>query len=185
MIGTLRGNVLEIHPDFFILEVSGIGYKLRAHPGFISNLTQNTVQLAYVHEHIREDAYDLYGFSSQEELTFFEKLLSVSGVGPKVAMAICASAPLDDLRDRLMQGDVDWLSSIPGIGKKTAQKIVLELKGQLIEFGQVQSEDQEIIDALVSLGYSQNQARQVIKQIPIGSKDSSDRLRIALRFLGK
>jgi len=170
--------------DFFLFEVNGVGYRLRAHAGLLVELEKGSERLFYIHEHIREDADDLYAFSTMDELVFFERLLDVSGVGPKVALALCAAAPPDVLRAKLSQGDVDWLSSIQGIGKKTAQKIILELKGKLVEPGEAADADREVIDALVNLGYSAFQARQSVKQIPAGG-DSSERLRAALKSLGR
>ncbi|MDD5437637.1 MAG: Holliday junction branch migration protein RuvA [Patescibacteria group bacterium] len=185
MLVTLQGRITEVFLDFFILEVSGLGYRLRAHTGTLSNLSVGGDKRVYLHEQIREDAYDLYAFLSMDELEFFEKLLSVSGVGPKVAMAVCAAAPLDNLKSRLAQGDADWLASLPGLGKKTAQKIVLELKGKLVEVGVASDVDRELIEALTNLGYTAFQAREAAKKVPVETGDTSVRLRATLKLLSK
>lgn len=171
--------------DFFILEVNGLGYRLKAHTGTLSAISVGADKRVYLHEHIREDAYDLYAFLTMDELEFFEKLLSVSGVGPKVALAVCSAAPLENLRSRLAQGDVDWLASLPGLGKKTAQKIVLELKGKLVEVGVINEVDRDLIEALTNLGYTAFQAREAAKKISPETHDTSDRLRAALKLLSK
>jgi Holliday junction DNA helicase RuvA len=171
--------------DFFILEVNGLGYRLKAHTGTLSNLSVGSDKRVYLHEHIREDAFDLYAFLTMDELDFFEKLLSVSGVGPKVAMAVCAAAPLENLKTRLAQGDADWLASLPGLGKKTAQKIVLELKGKLVEVGLVNDTDREVVEALTNLGYTAFQAREAAKKVSPDVEDTSERVRSALKFLSR
>lgn len=185
MLATLYGVVTEIHLDFFILEINGLGYRLRAHSRTLAAAPAGQNIKVYVHEHIREDAYDLFAFLSLEEMVLFEKLLDVSGVGPKVAMAVCGAADLDGLRQKLVQGDVDWLASIPGLGKKTAQKIVLELKGQLVEVGAKPEADRETVAALTGLGYTAFQAREAAKQIPAEIQDPGERVRVALRYLSK
>lgn len=185
MLATLHGKVSEVFMDFFILEVNGIGYRLRAHSGTLSAISVGADKRVYLHEHIREDAYDLYAFLTMDELDFFEKLLGVSGVGPKVALAVCSAAPLENLRSRLAQGDADWLASLPGLGKKTAQKIVLELKGKLVEVGVVAESDRELVEALTNLGYTAFQAREAAKKVPLETRDTSDRLRAALKLLSR
>lgn len=184
MIGTLRGIVTDVGQDFFILDVHGVGYRLRAHTGLISGLESGKERTVYIHEHIREDSDDLFAFATMDELLTFESLLDVSGVGPKAALAVSSAASPEALRSRLAQGDVDWLASLPGLGKKTAQKIVLELKGKLVEPGNGSDADREVVDALVNLGYSAYQARQAIKNIP-DKGDSSERVRAALKSLGR
>lgn len=185
MLATLYGTVTEIHEDFFILEINGLGYRLRAHTRTLSAAPAGQKLKVYVHEHIREDAYDLFAFLSMEEMVLFKKMLDVSGVGPKVALAVCGSADLEDLHRKLVQGDVDWLVSIPGLGKKTAQKIVLELKGRLVEVGAKSETDRETIAALTGLGYTAFQAREATKQIPDEIQDSGERVRTALKYLSK
>jgi len=106
-------------------------------------------------------------------------------VGPKVSLAVCGSGTPDELRSRVAKGDVDWLSSLPGIGKKTAQKIVLELKGQLVEPGTDNAEDAEVVAALVNLGYSSSQAKDAVKALPADIKQPEARIRAALRSLSK
>jgi Holliday junction DNA helicase RuvA len=185
MLATLKGRITEIFQDFFILEINGIGYRLKAPGSLLAELTIGQETKFYVHEHIREDAYDLYAFPSLDGLDFFEQLLSVSGVGPKVALAVCSAAPLDTLRARLTQGDVDWLASLPGLGKKTAQKIVLELKGRLVEVTGNSPADRDLAEALIKLGYSNTQARDAAKDVSPDLTDPADRLRAALRLLSK
>ncbi len=185
MLGSLRGTVLEVHADFFLLEVQGVGYRVRAHTGTLAGLSSGALAFVYLHEHIREDAYELYGFTAYEELAMFELLLNVQGVGPKVSLAVCGSGTPDELRSRVAKGDVDWLSSLPGIGKKTAQKIVLELKGQLVEPGTDNAEDAEVVAALVNLGYSSSQAKDAVKALPADIKQPEARIRAALRSLSK
>lgn len=183
MIGSLRGRILEVHPGYALLEVQGVGYQLKASLHFLSSLTAGEERLVYIHDHVREDARDLYGFASHEEQHFFEKLISISGVGPKVALTILSVGSLDAVRRAVMSGDLATLTSVPGVGTKTAQKIVLELKGQLVEEQSVIGPDGEVIEALMSLGYSASQSRDALKRVDPSVTDTSTRVRLALRQL--
>ncbi len=183
MIGSLRGTVLEVHPTFALVEVGGVGYVIKGSLPMLTSLVAGEARFFYTHDHIREDAHDLFGFGSQDEQRFFEKLISISGVGPKVALTIMSAGSLDTVRRAIMSGDLSTLTSMPGVGKKTAQKIVLELKGQLVDEPGVSDEDREVVDALVSLGYSASDCRNVLKELNPEIKGTSARVREALRYL--
>lgn len=185
MIGSLRGSIVEIHPSHALLEVQGIGYVIKGSIPMLAALKVNEERRLYIHDHVREDAHDLYGFASHEELSFFEKLISISGVGPKVALTILSAGSIDTVRRAVMGGDLATLTSVPGVGTKTAQKIVLELKGQLVEDQGVSTEDREVIEALIALGYSAAQAREALKRVEASVTGTSERVREALRNLSK
>ncbi|MEO5927195.1 MAG: Holliday junction branch migration protein RuvA [Patescibacteria group bacterium] len=185
MIGSLRGKVLEVHPTFALLEVQGLGYMLKGSIPFLTGLKAGEERFVYIHDHVREDAHDLFAFASLEELRFFEKLISISGVGPKVALTILSAGSLDTVRRAIMAGDLTTLTSVPGVGTKTAQKIVLELKGQLVEDDGASGPDREFVEALVSLGYSGVQARDAIKHVSVNITETGERIREALRLLSK
>lgn len=185
MIGTLRGRVIEIQAHAALLEVGGVGYRVLAPPSVLSHMQKERETFLYIHEHIREDAHDLYGFLSQAELDLFAQLLGVSGVGPKVGMTILSVGSADTVRKGIMSGDLGLLVSVPGVGKKTAQKIILELKGQLVDEGTSAPEDREVVEALKSLGYSSAQAHEAMKAISGGMTQVSDRVREALRWLSQ
>lgn len=184
MIGSLRGKIVGIRSGSFLLEVGGVGYLVRCSGGSLSKFKVQTEQMFYIHDHLREDSHDLFGFETLDEQDLFEQLLTVSGVGPKVALTILSAGDLDTVRRAVMQGDLNFLTSISGVGKKTAQKIILDLKGQIVEQDQESSQDKEALEALVSLGYSRYQAREALKGIPL-SNDISSRIREALRILAK
>ena len=185
MIGSLRGRVLEIHVSFFLLEVGGVGYAVKAAGTMLSSLTVGEEKFVYTHDHIREDIHDVFGFSSSGELEMFQRLLSVSGVGPKVALTIMSVGSLDTIRRAVTNGDLATLTSVPGVGKKTAQKIILDLKGKLVEEEGMVPGDGEVVEALVSLGYSAQVAREILKSVPAHIVDVSARVREALKYLAK
>lgn len=183
MIASLRGRILEVHAGYFILEVGGVGYQLKAASPLISAVHVGEERLFYIHDHVREDVRDLYGFASKREQDFFEKLLNVSGVGPKVALTIMSVGSVDEVKAAVMRGDLALLTSVPGVGTKTAQKIVLELKGQLVETEGESPEEAEIIEALASLGYATQQARTALKSVPREVQDVPERIKEALKYL--
>ena len=185
MIRSLRGRIIEKDLSWIVLEVSGIGYQISVSSSALSSLRSDEDVFLHIHDHIREDSHDLFGFLSSEDLRFFDQLLSISGVGPKVAMTILSIGSADFLRQAIMSGDLATLTSVPGVGKKTAQKIILELKGQLVDPEDSLIEGKEVVEALQSLGYSANQAREALKLLPVEMKDTSERIRLALRFLSK
>jgi len=185
MIGSLRGSVIEVHPTYALLEVNGVGFSMRGSIPFLTSLVRGEERFVYIHDHVREDARELFGFASSEELHFFEKLISISGVGPKVALAILSVGSLETVRRAVMAGDLATLTSVPGIGTKTAQKIVLELKGQLVEEGGEIGADREVIEALTSLGYPMSDARDAVKRLDPSLTDTTERVREALRSLSK
>jgi Holliday junction DNA helicase RuvA len=185
MIGTLRGRALEVHDNFFILEVGGVGYAIKASSPVLSSVKAGDERLFYIHDHVREDSHDLFGFNSWSEQEFFEKLLNVSGVGPKVALTLMSSGSVGQVKAAVMKGDLALLTSVPGVGKKTAQKIVLELKGQLVESEDAVPGDSEVVEALVSLGYTAQQVRDVLKVMPTEVAGIPERIREALKYLGK
>jgi Holliday junction DNA helicase RuvA len=183
MIGSLRGQVIEIGPNWVLLEVAGVGYRVQMPTSLVALLKQDQEQFLYIHEQLREDTHELYGFLSSQDLGFFIKLLSVSGVGPKVAMTLLSMGSAETVQRAVMSGDLVSLTSLPGVGKKTAQKIILELKGQLVEEEQVPSVDRDVADALQGMGYSAVQVRDALKQISSDLTDPSERIRAALKML--
>lgn len=185
MIGSLRGRVLEISPLFALVEAGGVGYRVTASPSVLTLVKTGDEAFFYVHDHIREDSHDLYGFLKSEDLALFERLLQISGVGPKVAMTILSVGSADTVRRAIMSGDIDTMTSVPGVGKKTAQKIILELKGQLVDAESQSPEEREVTEALQALGYSGQQAREALKNLGATKANTSDRVREALRFLSK
>lgn len=183
MIVSLRGRILEKAVNWVLLEVGGIGYKIGVSPAVLGQIHQDGETFLYVHHHVREDAEDLFGFLALADLELFHKLLSISGVGPKSAMTIMSVGPADQVRKAIMSGDLAMLTSVPGVGKKTAQKIILELKGQIVEPDDQANADIDVVDALVGLGYTAQQAKDVLKHVK--SEEPSDRIREALKYLAK
>ncbi len=183
MIGSLRGRILEKGPNWLLLEVAGIGYRLKTSPAVLSSINSNGETFLYTHDHIREDAHDLFGFLSMDDLELFERLLTISGVGPKAAMTILSVGSADQVKRAIMAGDLAMLTSVPGVGKKTAQKIILELKGQLVDADTSAGPDSDVLDALVGLGYSTQQSKDVLKFVK--AEDPAEKIREALKYLSK
>ena len=190
MIATLHGKLQSRTDDALIVNVGGVGFRVRAPSGTIASLgAAGSDVLLFTHLHVREDDLSLYGFATEDELRLFEMLLTVSGIGPKVAMGVLSSAPADTLRVAIGQGNLDALTALPGIGKKTAQRLVLELKGKvdvsgLGEIGELSPMDEDVMNALINLGYSAAEATRAARSIPSNVKTVEDRVRIALQYLG-
>ncbi|HPI66812.1 MAG TPA: Holliday junction branch migration protein RuvA, partial [Candidatus Paceibacterota bacterium] len=145
----------------------------------------------WVHTAVRENSIDLYGFLDIEELSFFELLLDVSGIGPKSALSTLSVAPVSTLRKAIASGDTTYLNKVSGIGRKTAEKIIIELKDKLKEYegdiatSRVMQEERDILEALRTLGYSQDEAREAIKKIPSNMTEMNNRLKEALKIIGR
>lgn len=193
MIAFLRGVVISKKNNFLILDAGGVGYKVFVTPEILSNAEKNQTAEFFIHHQISEQAWSLFGFSTQEDLDLFGLLISVSGIGPKTALSVIASAPTQNLKLAIMNGDTDILQA-PGVGKKTAERIVLELKNkidgldimdcQATASGAFKARNDEV-EALVVLGYSIQEARVVLDSVDASVQDSSERLRLALKNLGR
>jgi Holliday junction DNA helicase RuvA len=188
MIGFIEGKIEYSTDKYVLVDVSGIGYKIYISINTFKNLPEagNKVKL-FTRLYVREDIMDLYGFLNQEDLEFFELLISISGIGPKGALNILNVASVKTLKKAIANEESSILTKVSGIGKKTAEKIILELKnkvgGEFIDdkFGA----DSEAIDALVSLGYRLQEAREALKKIPETTKEVGDKVRHALKILDK
>lgn len=190
MIATLRGKLGSRGDDHVVVEVGGIGFRVRVLPSVLDGLGApgSEVEL-HTHLHVRENELALYGFASEDELALFQLLLTVSGVGPRVALGILSAASVDTLRLAIAQGNAEALSQMPGIGKKTAQRLVLDLKGKIDVTGlppvpKLTPADAEVIAALTSLGYSVVEAQRALRSLPPEEMSVEDRVLAALRYLG-
>lgn len=183
MIITLNGVITHKTDEYAVLEVGGIGYQVNLGKPALLALRVGAETKLWTHEHNREDARELYGFLTQGDHDLFLKLVAISGVGPKMALGILALGSAKQIEEAVERGDIAFLSSAQGVGKKTAQKIVLELKGRLVT-GEVTDANEEVLAALVNLGYNRDRAREALQRVgPEGSVE--DRLRQALRELGR
>jgi len=190
MIATLHGKIQSRTDESIVVNIGGIGFRVRVPITTLANLgaVGSDVQL-FTHLRVREDELSLYGFASDDELRLFETLMTVSGIGPKVAMNVISSASIDTLRVAIAQGNVDVLTAIPGIGKKTAQRLALELKGKVDVSGlgavsELTAVDADVVDALINLGYSAAEAARAARSVPSTAKTIEDRVRVALQYLG-
>ncbi|MDE3088295.1 MAG: Holliday junction branch migration protein RuvA [Chloroflexota bacterium] len=190
MIATLHGKIQSRTDDSLIVNVGGVGFRVRVPTGTLANLgAVGSDVMLFTHLHVREDDLSLYGFATDEERRLFETLLTVSGIGPKVAMGVLSSAPADTLRMAIAQGNLEVLTAIPGIGKKTAQRLVLELKGKidvsgLGEVSELSPLDEDVMNALINLGYSAAEAARAARSVPSSAKTAEERVRMALQYLG-
>src|SRR3972149_3448485 len=191
MISRLKGILETKAEKYVIMDIGGIGFKFFVSAATLENLPA-AGQSATLHTHlnVREEALDLYGFLTQEELKFFELLLTISGVGPKVALGVLSIASVKTLVSAIAKGEVEFLTKVSGIGTKIAQKIILELKDKIVKLGfeageAATLEDYEVIDALIGLGYTPNQARRAVRNLPKEIKGVEKRIKEALKTLGK
>lgn len=188
MIATLRGEVSQIEENALIVEVGGVGLRVFVPAPLRMNAKAGEMIFLYTHLAVREDALTLYGFESQADRDLFNILLGVDGVGPKVALSVLSTLTLDTIQRAIFADEGDLLSKVPGVGKKTAQKMVLHLKDKLkptdalAKVAAMADYDSEVLAALTSLGYSVVEAQAAIQSIPKDApKDVEERLRIALQ----
>ncbi|MFZ2886752.1 MAG: Holliday junction branch migration protein RuvA [Minisyncoccia bacterium] len=188
MIGHLEGTVTATRAGYVILSAGGVGYKVAATKETLAALAPDTKVALWTHLAVRENALDLYGFRSEDELRFFDLLLTVSGIGPKSGLAILDIATVETMRSAIARGNAEYLTNVSGIGKKTAEKIVLELRDKvgLAAAGEAGTTlgDEEALEALSSLGYKPHEAREALRKISHEFENSNDRLREALKILG-
>jgi Holliday junction DNA helicase RuvA len=192
MIGYLKGKITLFRFGFVILDVAGVGYKIfvPSQIGLPDNIVDSQKECElFIHHHIKEDASDLYGFMFFQELELFEKLLSVNGVGPKAAMVIISMAPVDRIIDAITSEDQKFFESAPGIGKKVAIKIIIDLKSKISNLkysGNINGgEHEDIYDGLEALGYKKIEIGKVIGKLPKDLSSSEDKIRWMLRNLSK
>lgn len=187
MIGQLTGQITYQEDRFVILNVGGVGYKV-----FVSSETLNklpvTAQTVTIWTKliVREEVLDLYGFIAKKELNFFELLNSISGVGPKSALSILSLAPPETLQKAISSGKTEYLTQVSGIGRKIAEKIILELRdkiGHLAESSTNLDQEAEAVLALEALGYSNREAREALREIPSDITDTSAKIKEALKNL--
>jgi Holliday junction DNA helicase RuvA len=191
MIGSLRGAVLERNVEgTVLLEVGGVGYLVAVSSRVLAELEPGTSVFLYVHHHVREDAQTLFGFTSRDERQTFQVLIKTNGVGPALAMAILATHPPAALFDVVANNDVAALTLVPGIGKKTAERLIIDLRDRLsvpmldgAGMGGSSSAVADVRDALASLGYGTDEIRDVLRELPTDA-DSASLLRDALKSLG-
>lgn len=199
MIGHLRGSVLHLAPQLVVLDVGGVGYQVHIPLATYADIERRGLgaEVAlHIHTHVRDDALQLFGFSSPHEKSLFERLINISGIGPKLAQAILSGLPSADLAAAISAGDLRRLNAIPGVGKKTAERLILELKDRVADLvgpesgtdkaSRAGSPVRDAIDALIHLGYRAAQAEHAVEEARGGKDDLpvGELVRSALRRLG-
>lgn len=203
MIGYLRGEIAHISPELLILDVGGVGYNVRINQQFASKLPGigNEIKV-YTYTYVKEDAFLLYGFQSSDELTLFKQLIGVNGIGPKGALAILSVMSVNDLRFAICTGDAKAIAKAPGIGGKTAERVILDLKDKIsiedtlnylgdgteeVEGDTISASNsmaKDAIDALVALGYGRTDAVSAVNKVVKDEvSNTEDILKKALKYL--
>lgn len=187
MLGYIKGRVVDVSATKAVIEAGGVGYSIHSTPENLSRIFVEKEAQFWLHTAVRENDISLYGFISQDELRMFEMLLSVSGIGPKSALALISVAGITALEEAIISGETGRLTKIAGVGKKTADKIVLELGGKLAHksTSKTAREDDDVFDALKSLGYRERDVSETMKEMPKEIVGANEKIKWALRSLGK
>ena len=188
MIGYLEGEIKRIGSNYLILYTNGVGYKVYVPNFLLEDITLGKKLSLEIYTRVKEDQLDLYGFKNIEELNFFEQLLNVSGVGPKVALNILSSADSESLKDSISKQDPALLNSVSGVGRKTAEKIVVELKSKLGTIGSDMFTDTgsgDVYDALIGLGFKKNEVKKAISNLPKDLNTVEEKIKEALKILNR
>ncbi|MCC7004831.1 Holliday junction branch migration protein RuvA [Candidatus Nomurabacteria bacterium] len=191
MISKIEGNIAKIDLRFVIVDVNGVGFKVNTTTDAIEKATKtkNEKISFWTYLAVRENALDLYGFLDEESLHFFELLIGISGIGPKSALSILNATTIDTIREAVSSGDPTYLTKVSGVGKKSAEKIIIELKDKLgAEIGERPTHNMKdsalAIEALKSLGYGEREAREVVKKLDKNA-GTQEIVKQALKILGQ
>jgi len=189
MISALRGRIAAKGESYVIVDVGGVGFKVFVPSSALDRLGGVGQEVSlFTHLHVRENELALYGFGSKDELQLFELLLGVSGIGPKVGLKIVSIMSVEALREAIATGDAAMLTRIPGIGKKIAERVMVDLKDKLgvslefVSYPALTHADAEVISALTSLGYSINEAQAALRSLPEGDLPLEEKVRLALQY---
>ena len=186
MIAYLSGKIILKKDKFIIIEVNNIGYKVFLNRQTLLTLPEISEPIKlFTYQNVKEEALDLYGFLNYEGLEFFEALMDIRGVGPRSALDISALGSLDKIKDRILKQDENLFEGIPGIGSKKAMTIILELTGKIKMQGQKKGSADEAVDALAQLGFSKQQAKDALSHVSDNIKNPEERIKLALKHLGK
>jgi len=186
MIGRIEGSIIETGTEYALINTGKIAYIVFATPDTLSKISKIKNTTLWTHLAVRETAMDLYGFLEKEELELFRLLLSVSGIGPKSALGILSIATVDTLKSAVSEENSAYLTKVSGIGRKTAQKIVIELKDKIGTGSEASAlkGDEDTLEALVAMGYSLSESRKALREVSAKIENSNERLREALKLLG-
>ena len=198
MIAQLQGKISFLQKNSFVIQCSGVGYTVRTLQRLLSGVALGDTLTIWTHLAVREDALDLYGFSEREEIDFFQMLITVPGIGPKSAMAIIDLAPVKNIIGAVVAEDAEYLTTVSGIGKKSATKMILELKDKLgdlyeEEEGENLGEDASALEALKALGYGTGESRNALHRVKelwregdrMGKNGINEKVKAALKLLGR
>ncbi|MBU1085719.1 MAG: Holliday junction branch migration protein RuvA [Candidatus Beckwithbacteria bacterium] len=188
MIGQLTGKPIAHTPNALVLDVRGVGYKVFVSPKLHQQALQLDKLTLFTHTHVRDDTLDLYGFMSLEDLKLFQLIINISGIGPKIAIALMDKG-VENISSAISKADVDFFTAIPRLGKKNAQKIIIELKPKLGDLEDLDllgesSETVEAIEALAGLGFNKNKASQALREITKPDDSIEDKIKKAIKYLG-
>lgn len=190
MISFIKGTIIRKTDKYVVLDIGNLGYQVFLTTQTLEKNKKGDIASFFTHTHVREDILDLYGFETWEDLDFFNQLIDISGVGPRSALAVLSVAPLEEIKKAVVHGDPALLQQVAGIGKKTAERIIVELR-EKIKFTSdfdltslANIGDTQVIEALISLGYKEKEIRPIITKIPADITDLSLRIKEALRLLG-
>jgi Holliday junction DNA helicase RuvA len=187
MIAYISGKIIAKQSGDLIILNQGLGYKVSVSADIYGEAIKDSEIELYTHQHVREDSLDLYGFKNLDDLEMFEMLLSVSGIGPKSALAVLSLSSTNHLKEAIISEDAGMLTKVSGVGKKTAQRVVLELKEKIAKLADFKTDMQtgvsssDEIDALMALGYNMNEAREALKKVDKSISDSGERVKQALK----
>jgi Holliday junction DNA helicase RuvA len=193
MIAYLKGKILTKKTKYLILLTNDIGYQIFTNEKTLSKLKDGQEAELYIHHHVKEDAQELYGFLTLPELELFKNLISISGVGPRSAINVLAAASVEQVIQAIVAEDPALLKTVSGIGTKTAERIVVELKSKLGSLYKESNglgmasapQDMEVIEALLGLGYARREITEIIKKIPADLTTTENRLKEALKLLAR
>ncbi len=192
MIGYLTGTVKAVRKNYIIILTDHVGYKVFVTPQALLSLEPANKVEFFIHTHVREDILALYGFPTLSELEFFELLLTVTGVGPRLALSILSIQDLPMIKSAIVNGDPSIFTKVSGVGRKIAERLIIELKEKISEdmmdgeeLVEVSQKHADVLDVLLALGYSRSEARKALSEVPKDIADTEEKVRFALRSLAK
>ena len=191
MIGFLKGSIELLDRPFVYIDVNGVGYKVLISDAIYSKLSKEDKIKLFTYTYVREDALELFGFLEVEDLKLFESLITVSGIGPKTALNIFSFGERKDIIEAIIKGDVSFFTSVPRLGTKNAQKIIIELKNKmgagndLDLSGKDLLENAEVVQALKNFGFSVSEAQKAVREIKTQGLSLDEKIKLALKRLGK